>query len=71
LKQIAFTGEAKADIRAIPRNIAMNILAAIHRLAETGSGNIKALQHSEPPEYRLRAGDFRVRFTHESGDAYR
>jgi hypothetical protein len=33
LKRIVFSDEAKTDIRAIPQPIAMNILAAIHRLA--------------------------------------
>jgi len=31
LKRIVFSDEAKNDIRAIPQQIAMNILAAIHR----------------------------------------
>ena len=43
----------------------MNILNAIHRLAETGAGRVKKLQGLEPPEFRLRVGDFRVRFTEE------
>jgi hypothetical protein len=38
LKRISFSDEAKADIRAIPQHIAMNILTAIHRLAEAGAG---------------------------------
>jgi hypothetical protein len=44
LKRILFSEEVKADIRAIPRHIAMNILSAIHRLAETGSGPVKMLK---------------------------
>ncbi len=71
MKRISFSDEAKADIRAIPQQIAMNILNAIHRLAETGSGRVKRLQGAEPPEFRLRVGDFRVRFTEESGDTIR
>ena len=34
MKHISFSEEAKADIRAIPQHIAMNILSAIHRLAQ-------------------------------------
>jgi hypothetical protein len=56
LKRIRFSDDAKADIRAIPQHIAMNILTAIHRLAEHGSGNVKKLQGSDPPEFRLRVG---------------
>ena len=44
----------------------MQILTAIHRLAETGAGRVKTLQ-GQGGEKRLRVGDFRVRFTEESG----
>jgi hypothetical protein len=36
----------------------MNILAAIHRLAETGAGRVKKVEGIHPPEFRLRVGDF-------------
>ena len=66
MKRIVFSEQAKADIRAIPQQIAMQILTAIHRLAETGAGRVKTLQ-GQGGEKRLRVGDFRVRFTEESG----
>lgn len=69
MKRIVFSDEAKTDIRTIPQQIAMNILAAIHRLAESGVGNVKML-HGEDGDKRLRVGDFRVRFT-EEGDELR
>jgi len=71
LKRISFSEQAKVDIRAIPQPIAMNILTAIHRLAETGAGRVKKLQGSDPPEFRLRVGDYRVRYTEEGGDTLR
>jgi mRNA-degrading endonuclease RelE of RelBE toxin-antitoxin system len=40
----------------------MNILTAIHRLAETGAGRVKMLRGQEGDK-RLRVGDYRVRFT--------
>jgi mRNA-degrading endonuclease RelE of RelBE toxin-antitoxin system len=67
LKRIVFSDGARADIRVIPQHVAMNILSAIHRLAETGAGPVKTLQDSAG-EKRLRVGDFRVRFTEEGGD---
>jgi mRNA-degrading endonuclease RelE of RelBE toxin-antitoxin system len=70
LKRISFSDEAKADIRAIPQHIAMNILTAIHRLAEAGAGRIKMLK-GEEGEMRLRVGDYRVRYTEEDEDAIR
>ena len=65
MKRIVFSEQAKADIRAIPKQSAMQILRALHRLAETGAGPVKTLQ-GEGGEKRLRVGDFRVRFTEES-----
>ncbi len=67
MKRIVFADEAKADIRAIPQHIAMNILTAIHRLAETGAGRVKALK-GKGDDKRLRVGDFRVRYTIEHPD---
>jgi len=70
VKRLIFSEEAKADIRAIPQPIAMNILTAIHRPAETGAGRVKALQDTDG-ERRLRVGDFRVRYTEEKPDTLR
>lgn len=70
MKRIVFSEEAKGDIRAIPQRIAMNILTAIHRLAESGAGQVKVLQNTDN-EKRLRVGDFRVRFTEEHPDTLR
>jgi mRNA-degrading endonuclease RelE of RelBE toxin-antitoxin system len=68
VKRIVFSEQAKADIRAIPQQTAMQILTAIHRLAETGAGRVKTLQ-GQSGEKRLRVGDFRVRFTEQSGES--
>jgi len=37
-------------------------------LLATGEGDVNRLQDIDPPEFRLRVGDYRVRF-HDSGDA--
>jgi mRNA interferase RelE/StbE len=39
---------------------AMHILSALHRFAESGAGDVKALEGSE--ELRLRIGDYRLFF---------
>jgi hypothetical protein len=44
----------------------MNILKAIHRLAEGDPGGVKMLKDSGG-EKRLRVSDFRVRFSEVSG----
>lgn len=40
----------------------MRILNAINRFALSGEGDVKRLQDIDPPELRLRVGDYRVRF---------
>ena len=58
--------KAKAELRAIDQPTAMRILYGLERYVSTGEGDVKRLQGIEPPEFRLRVGDYRVRF-HESG----
>ena len=40
---------------------------AFERFASTGAGNVKRLQDIDPPDYRLRVGDYRARFELEKG----
>ena len=70
MKAIVFSEQARSDVRRLDREIAMRILAALHRFAETGAGNVKRLQGIDPPEFRLRVGDWRVRF-HQDGETIR
>ena len=48
----------------------MRILRSLDRYLESGEGDVKRLQNIEPPEFRLRVGDYRVRF-HNYGDTIR
>jgi mRNA interferase RelE/StbE len=68
LKKIIVTPQARVDVRRIDRETAMRILTALDRLARTGEGDVKRLQDIEPPEFRLRVGDYRVRF-YDQGDS--
>ncbi len=61
-KKIAWTDQAKADMRAIDQQTALRILHGLARFIATEQGDVKQLQDIEPPEFRLRAGDYRVRF---------
>ena len=60
MKRIVWTGPAKADVRALSKPSAMQVLSALHRFAESGTGDVKALQGRE--ELRLRIGDYRLFF---------
>jgi mRNA-degrading endonuclease RelE of RelBE toxin-antitoxin system len=61
-KTITWEDTAIARIRAIGQDEAIRILRTIGRYLVTDQGDVKRLQGIEPPEHRLRAGDYRVRF---------
>ena len=67
-RKIVWTDQAKAQLRAIDQANALRILHALARLLATGEGDVKRLQDIDPPEFRLRVGDYRLRF-HDLGDA--
>jgi mRNA-degrading endonuclease RelE of RelBE toxin-antitoxin system len=63
LKKLVFTDQAKADLADLDRATRLRIAAALQRLVQNNAGNIKMLQGVDPPEYRLRTGGWRVRFS--------
>jgi mRNA-degrading endonuclease RelE of RelBE toxin-antitoxin system len=69
-KHVIWNDQAKAQLRAIDRPTALRILHALARYLDTGEGDVKRLQNIEPPEFRLRVGDYRVRF-HDLGHTVR
>ena len=60
MKRIVWTAPARADVRGLSKPTAMHILFALHRFAESGAGDVKALRGRE--ELRLRIGDYRLFF---------
>ena len=65
-KNIVWLNQAKAQLRAIDQPAALRILRALAHFTATGEGDVKRLQDIEPPEFRLRVGDYRLRF-HDDG----
>jgi mRNA-degrading endonuclease RelE of RelBE toxin-antitoxin system len=61
-KRVAFTDQAKADLRAIQQPVAIQILRTLARFMQSGEGDVKRLQGVEPPLFRLRTQDYRVIF---------
>jgi len=61
---------ALADMADLDKGIARRVKKSVERFAETGAGNVKRLQDIDPPEFRLRVGDYRVRF-HQDNDTMR
>ncbi len=68
-KPLVWTDQAKADVRAIDQQIAMQVLKTLARYVKRGRGSIKQLRGFEPPLLRLRAQDYRV-FFRDKGDHF-
>lgn len=66
-KNIVWTDQARADVRAIEQPVALQILKTLARYTSTGEGNTKQLRGVEPPLLRLRAQDHRI-FFRDKGD---
>jgi mRNA interferase RelE/StbE len=66
VRRIVWTELARADVRRLDRPTAMRVLAALHRFAESGEGDVKALSGRE--ELRLRIGDYRLFFVSVAPD---
>lgn len=62
VKKIRFDPNTREEVRSIKRRAAINILAAIHRYAETGAGRVKPLSGEFEGLFRLRVGNHRVIF---------
>ena len=60
-KKLEFKAGVRDQLRAIDRNWALKILQAIDLYSTEAEGDVKRLQNSNPPELRLRVGDYRVR----------
>ena len=68
MKRIAWTEQARSDVRALEKPTAMRILSALDRLVRTGAGDVTTLQGGEE-ELRLRMGDYRLFFVATGDDA--
>ena len=61
-KRVLWSVEARADLRAIDRDTALGLLRSLARFIETEAGDVKQLHGFNPPQYRLRIGDWRMIF---------
>jgi mRNA-degrading endonuclease RelE of RelBE toxin-antitoxin system len=58
---VAFS-RTERDLRKLDAPLRARIVASLERYAKTGSGDVRQLTAIDPPEHRLRVGDWRVRF---------
>ena len=60
-RRVTISGPARRDLRRLAPTIASRVLDAISHYADTGFGDVVRLQGWDN-EFRLRVGDWRVRF---------
>ncbi|MDP9120068.1 MAG: type II toxin-antitoxin system RelE/ParE family toxin [Acidobacteriota bacterium] len=60
--RVSWTSPAERDLRRLEQELQRRIVDAVDRFADTGHGDVVRLKDVSPPEYRLRVGDWRVRF---------
>ena len=60
-RALVWKPRALKDVRKLDRQAQQRVLAALDAFAETGRGDVVKLQDIQPPEYRLRIGEYRVR----------
>ena len=59
--KVIVSDAARKELGRMDRAVAARVLNAVYRYANTGYGDVKAMK-GKPGEYRLRVGDWRVRF---------
>jgi mRNA interferase RelE/StbE len=64
----AFRPEAQAELRKIPRDMALRILAKLTGLESDPFGFNTTALVSQPDRRRLRVGDYRVIYTIDNGE---
>lgn len=62
MRRIEWTDAAVDDMAALDKAVAQRVKQAVERFAASGTGSVKKFQDIDPPECRLRVGDWRARF---------
>lgn len=62
MKHVLLSGPARRDLARLDRQVAERIVQALNRFANTGQGDASRLKGGQG-EFRLRVGDWRVRFS--------
>ena len=67
--QVGWSPRALKDVEKLEKRTRERIVSSIERYAATGAGDVLQLAGVEPPEWRLRVGDWRVRFQKDPAGA--
>jgi mRNA-degrading endonuclease RelE of RelBE toxin-antitoxin system len=60
--QIRWKPRAMKDLKRLSRRDRDRVVEAVERYARSSEGDVQKLRGTDPPEQRLRVGDYRVRF---------
>jgi len=63
--EVVWTAPAVHDMRRLDRQVAARVRAAVLQLGELDTGDVRRLRGVVPAEWRLRVGDWRVRFHYD------
>jgi mRNA-degrading endonuclease RelE of RelBE toxin-antitoxin system len=63
--EVRWLPRARRDLKHLDPPAQRRVIDAMDHLASTGEGDVVRLVGLSPPEYRLRVGDWRVRFVRE------
>jgi mRNA-degrading endonuclease RelE of RelBE toxin-antitoxin system len=61
--EIRWTAKAEREASRLDPPINSRVLTALENYATTGDGDVRHLTDYNPPQFRLRVGGWRVRFT--------
>lgn len=67
-QRTVFRPEAQAELRKIPRDMALRILAKLTELESDPLGCDTTALVSQPDRRRLRVGDYRIVYTIDNGE---
>ncbi len=62
---LAYTGGARRDLKRLDASVSARVIRALEHLADSNEGDVIGLTGVHPPQYRLRVGDWRIRFTRD------
>ena len=60
--QIRWRSRAIKDLERLPKRDRARIVEAVERYARSSEGDVQKLRGTDPPEQRLRVGNYRIRF---------
>lgn len=60
--EVRWLSRARRDLKRLDPPVRRRIVDAVLLYSQTGHGDVRRLADVRPPEYRLRVGDWRIRF---------